>query len=64
MSHGTSVFLMKKSTKRRRTKEQVIEDRENARRQEVLIQAMLAKYDALEEQYRSLAKKVKEEDVI
>ena len=64
VSHGTSVFLMKKSAKRRRTKDQVREDKENARRQEDLIQAKLAKYDALEEQYRSLAKKVKEEDVI
>ena len=55
---------MKKNAKRRRTKEQVIADKENARLQEELIQAKLAKYDALENKYRSLAKKVKEEDVI
>ena len=29
-----------------------------------MVQAKLAKYDALEDKYRSLAKKVKEEDVI
>lgn len=29
-----------------------------------MIQAKLAKYDALEDKYRSLSKKVKEEDVI
>ena len=29
-----------------------------------MIQAKLAKYDDLEDKYRSLAKKVKEEDVI
>jgi len=55
---------MKKNSKRRRTKQQVIADRENARRQEALIQAKLGKYDDLESKYRSLAKKVKEEDVI
>ena len=40
------------------------EDRENARKQEELIQAKLSRFDQLEEQYRALAKKVKEEDVI
>ena len=55
---------MKKNAKRRRSKQQVIADRENARRQEELVQAKLQKYDALEDKYRSLAKKVKEEDVI
>ena len=64
VSHGTSVHLMKKSSKRRRTKEQVEEDKENARRHEELVLAKLARYDSLEEKYRSLAKKVKEEDVI
>ena len=58
------MFLMKKNAKRRRSKQQVIADRENARRQEALIQAKLQRYDDLEEKYRSLAKKVKEEDVI
>ena len=64
VNHGTSVHLMKKNAKRRRSKQQVIADRENARRQEELVQAKLQKYDALENKYRSLAKKVKEEDVI
>ena len=64
MNHGTSVYLMKKNSKRRRTKQQVIADRENARRQEALIQAKLAKYDALEQEHRSLAKRVKQEDLI
>ena len=55
---------MKKNAKRRRTKTQVIEDRENALRQEALVKAKLAKYDDMEEQYRSMAKKVKQEDLI
>ena len=40
---------MKKNAKRRRTKTQVKEDRENARRQEEMIQAKLQRYDYLEE---------------
>ena len=55
---------MKKTAKRRRSKQQVIADRENARRQEALVQAKLAKYDALEQEHRSLAKRVKQEDLI
>ena len=55
---------MKKNAKRRRTKTQVIEDRENARRQEAYVQAKLAKYDDMEEKYRALAKKVKQDDLI
>ena len=55
---------MKKTAKRRRTKTQVKEDQENARNQEALIQAKLQKYDELEEKYRAMAKKVKQEDVI
>ena len=47
---------MKKKAKRRRTKEKVQEDKDNARKQEALIQAKLAKYDELEEKYRSMAK--------
>ena len=41
---------MKKTAKRRRSKQQVIADRENARRQEELVQSKLAKYDALEQE--------------
>ena len=42
----------------------MIEDRENAQRQEELIQAKLQRYDDLETKYRAMAKKVKQEDVI
>lgn len=40
------------------------EDQENARKQEEMIQAKLHKYDELEEKYRAMAKKVKQEDLI
>ena len=55
---------MKKNAKRRRTKDQVKADQENARKHEEMVQAKLQKYDDLEEQYRALAKKVKQEDLI
>ena len=55
---------MKKNAKRRRTKEQVIKDKENSRRYEEMVQAKLAKYDKLEDEFRSLANKVQQEDLI
>ena len=55
---------MKKTAKRRRTKQQVKEDRENARRRDIEVQAKLQKYEALHDQFLAIQEKVNRDDLI